>query len=67
MGIGKLIVRGEEEVMSRQRTTVEQVGQVQEYFKAGVDFHGEKKFKEAIESFKNAGGINPFREITWMN
>ena len=48
--------------MSRQRTTVEQVGQVQEYFKAGVDFHGEKKFKEAIESFKNAAGINPFRE-----
>ncbi len=53
---------GEEEVRSRQRATVEQVGQVQEYFKSGVDFHGEKKFKEAIESFKNAAKITPFQE-----
>jgi len=55
--------KGEEEVMSkRQRATVEQVGQVQKYFKAGVDFHGEKKFKEAIESFRSAAAINPFQE-----
>ena len=53
---------GKEEVMSRQRATVEQVGQVQDYFKAGVDFHGEKKFKEAIEAFRNAAAINPFQE-----
>lgn len=53
---------GEEEVMSRQRATVEQVGQAQGYFKAGVDLHGEKKFKEAIESFKSAAAINPFQE-----
>jgi len=54
--------KGEEEVMSRQSATVEQVGQVQEYFKAGVDFHGEKKFKEAIDSFKNAAKITPFQD-----
>ncbi len=48
--------------MSRQQATVEQVRQVQEYFKAGTDFHGEKKFKEAIESFKNAAAVNPFQE-----
>jgi len=54
--------KGEDEVMSRQRATVEQVAQVQGYFKAGVDFHGEKKFKEAIESFKNAASITPFQE-----
>lgn len=53
---------GDEEVMSRQTATVEQVRQVQDYFKAGVDFHGEKKFKEAIESFKNGAAINPFQE-----
>jgi hypothetical protein len=56
------VFEGEEEVMSRQRATVEQVGQVQDYFKSGVDFHGEKKFKEAIESFKNAAKITPFQE-----
>ena len=61
-GIGELMFKGEEEVMSRQSATVEQVGQVQEYFKAGVDFHGKKKFKEAIESFKNAAKITPFQE-----
>ena len=48
--------------MSRQQATVEQVRQVQEYFKAGTDFHGEKKFKEAMESFKNAAAVNPFQE-----
>ena len=48
--------------MSRQRATVEQVRQVQDCFKAGVDFHGEKKFKEAIESFKNGAAVNPFQE-----
>ncbi|MDH3257099.1 MAG: hypothetical protein OEM27_05740 [Nitrospinota bacterium] len=48
--------------MSRQRATVEQVRQVQDSFKAGVDFHGEKKFKEAIESFKNGAAVNPFQE-----
>lgn len=53
---------GEQEVMSRQPATVEQVRQIQEYFKAGVDFHGEKKYKEAIESFKNGATINPFQE-----
>ena len=52
----------EGEVMSRQRATVEQVRQAQDYFKAGVDFHGEKKFKEAIESFKNGASINPYEE-----
>ncbi len=61
-GAEELILEGEEEAMSRQRATVEQVGQVQNYFKAGVDFHGEKKFKEAIESFNNAAAINPFQE-----
>ena len=58
----KLMLEGEEEVMSRQPATVEQVRQIQEHFKAGVDFHGEKKFKEAMESFKNAATINPFQE-----
>ncbi len=53
---------GEEAVMSRQRATVEQVRQIQDYFKAGADFHGEKKFKEAIESFRNGAAINPFQE-----
>jgi hypothetical protein len=48
--------------MSRQRATVEQVRQVQGNFKAGIDFHGEKKFKEAIESFKSGAAINPFQE-----
>jgi len=48
--------------MSRQRATVEQVRQVQDYFKAGTDFHGEKKFKEAIEAFKNGAAVNPFQE-----
>ncbi len=48
--------------MSRQRATVEQVRQIQDYFKAGVDYHGEKKFKEAIESFRNGAAINPFQE-----
>lgn len=48
--------------MSRQRATVEQVRQIQDFFKAGVDFHGEKKFKEAIEAFKNGAAINPFQE-----
>lgn len=53
---------GDEEVMSRQTATVEQVRQVQDFFKAGADFHGEKKFKEAIESFKNGAAINTFQE-----
>jgi hypothetical protein len=53
---------GEKEVMSRQRATVEQVRQIQDYFKAGADFHGEKKFKEAIESFRNGAAINPYEE-----
>ena len=48
--------------MSRQRATVEQVRQVQDFFKAGVDYHGEKKFKEAIEAFKQGAAINPFQE-----
>ena len=48
--------------MSRQRATVEQVRQVQDYFKSGTDFHGEKKFKEAIEAFKNGAAVNPFQE-----
>lgn len=48
--------------MTREKATVEQVRQVQDYFKAGVDFHGEKKFKEAIEAFKNGAAINPFEE-----
>ncbi len=48
--------------MSRQRATVEQVRQVQDYFKSGLDFHNEKKYKEAIGVFKNGAGINPFDE-----
>ncbi len=48
--------------MSRQRATVEQVRQVQDYFKSGVDFHNEKKYMEAIEAFKNGVGTNPFDE-----
>lgn len=48
--------------MSRQQATVEQVRQVQDYFKSGVDFHNEKKYKEAIEVFKNGAEINPFDE-----
>ena len=53
---------GDEEAMSRQRATVEQVRQVQDYFKAGSDFHGEKKFKEAIEAFRNGAEINPIQQ-----
>ncbi len=48
--------------MSRQRATVEQVRQVQDYFKSGIDFHNEKKYKEAIEVFKKGAKINPFDE-----
>ncbi len=48
--------------MSRQQATVEQVRQIQDYFKAGNEYHNEKKFKEAIEAFKNGAAINPFEE-----
>ena len=44
--------------MAKQPVTVEQVREVQDAFKAGVDFHNEKKFKEAIESFKKSALIN---------
>lgn len=53
---------GEERVMSRQQTTVEQVRQIQDLFKEGMSFHNEKKFKEAIQSFKQGAAINPFEE-----
>ncbi len=48
--------------MSRQQATVEQVRQIQEYFKGGNEYHNEKKYKEAIEAFKNGAAINPFDE-----
>lgn len=48
--------------MSRQQATVEQVRQIQDYFKAGTEYHNEKKYKEAIEAFKNGAAINPFQE-----
>lgn len=48
--------------MSRQQATVEQVRQVQDHFKEGMDFHNEKKYKEAIEAFKNGVAINSFDE-----
>lgn len=48
--------------MSRQRATVEQVRQVQEHFKEGVDFHNDKKYKEAIEAFRNGTSVNPYDE-----
>ena len=48
--------------MSRQRATVEQVRQVQDDFKSGVDFHNEKKYLEAIEAFKKGANTNPFDE-----
>jgi len=48
--------------MSRQQATVEQVRQVQDHFKEGMDFHNDKKYKEAIEAFKNGAAINPFEE-----
>ncbi|MDH5761456.1 MAG: hypothetical protein OEZ51_00625 [Nitrospinota bacterium] len=48
--------------MSRQRTTVEQVRQIQDYFKEGTEYHNEKKYKEAITAFKNGAAINPFDE-----
>ncbi len=44
--------------MAKQPVTVEQVREVQDTFKAGVDFHNEKKFKEAIEAFKKGALIN---------
>ena len=44
--------------MARQSVTVEHVREVQDAFKSGVDFHNEKKFKEAIESFKKGALIN---------
>lgn len=53
---------GDEEVMSRQRATVEQVRQIQDHFKEGTEYHNEKKFKEAIEAFKNGAAVNPFQE-----
>jgi len=48
--------------MSRQQATVEQVRQIQEYFKGGNEYHNEKKYKEAIEAFKSGAAINPFDE-----
>ena len=48
--------------MTRDRATVEQVRQIQEYFKSGIDFHNEKKYKEAIAAFKTGAEINPFDE-----
>ena len=36
--------------------------QIQEYFKGGNEYHNEKKYKEAIEAFKNGAAINPFDE-----
>lgn len=48
--------------MSRQRATVEQVRQIQDHFKEGVDFHNDKKYKEAVEAFKSAAKINPYDE-----
>ncbi len=53
---------GDEEVMSRQRATAEQVRQIQDHFKEGTEYHNEKKYKEAIEAFKNGAAINPFDE-----
>lgn len=47
-----------EEIMARQPVTVEQVREVQDTFKAGVDFQKEKKFKEAIEAFKKGSLVN---------
>ncbi|NIQ00067.1 MAG: hypothetical protein GWM98_06300 [Nitrospinaceae bacterium] len=48
--------------MARKPATVEQVRDAQEHFKGGVNFHNEKKYKEAIESFKKCARINPFDE-----
>ncbi len=48
--------------MSRQRATVEQVRQIQDYFQEGNEYHNEKKYKEAIEVFKKGAAINPFEE-----
>jgi len=48
--------------MSRQQATVEQVRQIQDYFKAGTEYHNEKKYMEAIESFKTGAAVNPFQE-----
>jgi hypothetical protein len=48
--------------MSRQQATVDQVRQIQDYFRGGTEYHNEKKYKEAIEAFKNGAAINPFEE-----
>ena len=47
-----------ENIMAIQSVTVEQVREVQDAFKAGVDFQKEKKFKEAIVAFKQGASIN---------
>ena len=42
-----------------QAVTVEQVREAQANFKKGMDFHKEKKFKEAIEAFQTCAKTNP--------
>ena len=48
--------------MDRRLTTVDEVRKAQECFKIGDNHHKEKKFHEAIESFKKVVEINPFDE-----
>lgn len=45
--------------MEKEPVTVEQVREVQELFKAGYNYHQEKKYKEAIEEFKKAVSVRP--------
>jgi len=46
--------------MDRQPATVEEVRHAQDLFREGYNFHEQKKYKEAIDRFRECSLVNPF-------
>ena len=46
--------------MKRKPSTVEQVRKAQDLFREGYGFHEQKKYKEAIDRFRECSAVNTF-------